>query len=58
MAPVEAADPPAGRALLLLVLFLLGCAAAAVVMALGLGTVWHEVYAWVFPQVAGDALAP
>lgn len=52
MIPVEYTEPCARRALLLLALFLVGCAVVAVVTALGLGTVWQDVYGWVQPQVA------
>lgn len=45
-----------GRALLLLLVFLVGCALAAVVTAAALAGVWQQVYAWVLPQVVGDLL--
>ncbi len=45
-----------GRALLLLLAFLVGCALAAVVTAAALAGVWQQVYAWVLPQVVGDLL--
>ena len=45
-----------GRALMLLLAFLVGCALAAVVTAAALAGVWQQVYAWVLPQVVGDLL--
>lgn len=55
MLPVSA-EPGTRRALVLLVLFVLGCAVVAATMAAGLGTVWQDLYSWALPQVAGDRL--
>ncbi|WP_324650340.1 hypothetical protein [Georgenia sp. H159] len=53
---LDTAEPGTRRALLLLLLFVLSCAAVAAVTAAGLGTVWHELYSWALPQVVGDQL--
>lgn len=55
MLPVSA-EPGTRRALVLLLLFVLGCAVVAATMAAGLGTVWQDLYSWALPQVAGDRL--
>lgn len=54
MVPVAAARPAARHPVLLLVLFLVGCAAVAAAATLGLGAVWQEVHDWVTPHVADD----
>jgi len=53
MVPVQAARP-VRRPVLLLLVFLVGCAAVAGAAALGVGAVWQEVHDWVTPYVAGD----
>jgi hypothetical protein len=54
MLPVEEAELRLRRALVLLALFVVGCAVLAAGAALGLGAVWQDVHEWVFVRVAGD----
>lgn len=54
--PFEPDERQPRRALVLLALFVLGCAVVAAGTALGLGTVWQDVHEWVFARVAGDQL--
>lgn len=54
--PLEEAELRLRRALVLLALFVLGCAVVAAGTALGLGAVWQDVHEWVFSRVAGDQL--
>ncbi|PYG01177.1 hypothetical protein SAMN05216184_102343 [Georgenia satyanarayanai] len=51
---IEPDEHQSRRALVLLALFVLGCAVVAAGAALGLGTVWQDVHEWVFARVAGD----
>jgi len=53
MVPVEAPAPRSRRAAALLVVFLLGCAAAAALAAVGFGAAWQELYAWALPRLTG-----
>ncbi|WP_218013660.1 hypothetical protein [Georgenia sp. 311] len=52
----EPQTPGRGRALTWLLLFLLGTGLVAVGLALGLGAVWEDLFAWALPRVAGEPL--